>query len=103
MAYQLTYPEITLYLRELAPACVDDMLSFKGSTVFVEAVGEEYRDVIKPRVARCSTEKNPPIVSGDLYKGLGPSTCSHNSLFVEYEEGVFDILVPSDVVPGIYG
>jgi len=44
--------EVALYLRELRVRGVDDMASLKLCAVLIEAVSEENRNVIEPRIAR---------------------------------------------------
>src|SRR5690606_6207185 len=54
-----------------------------------------------PVVARRTAEHDPLIGLGKLEEGLDPRSRSDQTLLIKYEEGVLDVDVVPDVVPGV--
>ena len=54
--YEPSYAGVTVYLGELTVGLVDDVLAFEFSAVTIEAISDEYWDVIESGISRSSTE-----------------------------------------------
>jgi len=101
VSHQFADAQVTLKFGVSSVVREDAMLSLKCRTVLVPTVSNEERDVIEPRIARCSREHDPAISPGNGGKSINPGSCPDHSLFVEDEEGILDVLVFRDVIPRI--
>ena len=52
-SYESTRVNVTVDLGVFGESCVNDMLSTELGSISIESVGEEYRDVVTPRISRC--------------------------------------------------
>ena len=92
---------IPLNLCEFTPLIEDDMATNELCPVLIEAISDEYWDIVHPVVPRGGRQHDPLIVLGDPKEGLNPRTTSHQSLLIEDKEGICNVLVIRDVVPRI--
>lgn len=77
------------------------MLVHKVGLVAVEPVGDEDRNIILPGIARRGREQKPVIRLYDFEERLGPGAIPHHPLFIKDKEGVLDVNVLTNVVPGV--
>src|SRR4051812_7469841 len=77
------------------------MLELELCTILVEAVGDEYRHIVHPRITWRGTEHDPVIALCYLQKRSDPAAVTYQTLLVEYEEGVLDLRVLVDVIPAV--
>ena len=77
------------------------MLVHKVGLVAVEPVGDEDRNIILPGIARRGREQKPVIRFYDFEERLGPGAIPHHPLFIKDKEGVLDVNVLTNVVPGV--
>jgi hypothetical protein len=89
---------VSLNLRELRESLEYDVVPNEFGSVLKEAISNEYRTVVHPVVTWCGGQHNPLIGFRNFNEGLNPSACTHQSLFIEYEEGIFYIRILLDVV-----
>lgn len=78
------------------------MFANERRAILVETVGKKHRDVVKPCVTRSGTKQDPLVLLGDVDEAFDPCSVSDDSLFVEDEEGVLNIVVPPEIVPRIH-
>src|SRR5436190_158954 len=90
-------------LGEPSEGGVYHVLTYELSTVLVESVSNEHRDIIHPCVPRGSTKKYPVVVLSDLLESANPGSRTNKPLLIKYEEGTFYVLVLLDVVPAVNG
>jgi hypothetical protein len=101
MSSQPSHIDVSIHLRELGERVVDNVFSLELGTILIEAVGDEHGNIVHPCVTRRSGQKDPAVLFRKTQELLRPLSRSDESLFVEDEEGVFDVGVLSDVLPGI--
>ena len=77
------------------------MVSFELGRITIEPICNEDRDIIDPSVSRSRCKENPTVSFGNPLEGSNPSSITHESLFVENEEGIFHMLILTNVVPRV--
>nr|AIE38383.1 hypothetical protein [Siphovirus contig89]AIE38426.1 hypothetical protein [Siphovirus contig89]AIE38469.1 hypothetical protein [Siphovirus contig89]AIE38512.1 hypothetical protein [Siphovirus contig89]AIE38555.1 hypothetical protein [Siphovirus contig89] len=98
---QLPLPKISLKTRITSPVVELAVLPLELGAVLEEAVGDKYRAVVHPVITRRARQHDPLVLTSHLDKCLGPFAATDGSLFIEYDEGVTDVAVVTDVVPRI--
>lgn len=89
------------HLRVWYVRLILDMSFLEFRTILVETVGNKDRNIVEPGITRCCSKKDPVVSLGDEDKRFRPGPRSNNPLFVEYEEGIFHVLILVDVVPRV--
>ena len=97
----LVHPPVDL--GELAPPGIYDVMALELGAVLVEAVGDEHRRVVHPRIARRRGQQDPLVRLGDLQEALDPRAGSDQTLLVEDEEASGEPVVLVHVVPRVDG
>ena len=92
---------VAVDLRILRPPVINHMLIHKVSLVAIEPVGDEDWNIILPGVAGCGGQQNPVVGLDDFKECLSPGSIPDNPLLVKYKEGVLDVYILGDIVPGV--
>ena len=92
---------VAVDLRILGPPVIDHMLIHKVGLIAIEPIGNEDWNIILPGVARRGRQQNPVIGFDDFEEGLGPGSITNHPLLVKYKEGILDVHILGDVVPGV--
>ena len=100
-AQQLPLPKISLKTRITRSVVELAVLPLELGAVLEETIGYEYRAVVHPVITRGARQHDPLVGTRHLDKCLGPFAVPDGPLLVEYDEGVTDVAVVTDVVPRI--
>ena len=77
------------------------MLIHKVGFIAVESIGDKDRNIILPGIAGGCGEQNPIVRLNDFKKRFGPGAVTNHPLLVKYKEGVLNVHILGNVVPGV--
>lgn len=103
MSYESSDLNESINFGKLAESIEDDVFLEELGSVSVEAIGNEYWDVIKPRITWSCAKEYPRVLLCDFDKRFRPGPRPHEPLFVKDEERILDLRVFLDVVPAVDG
>ena len=98
---QLPLPKISLKTRIARSVVELTVFPLELGAVLEEAIGDKYRTVVHPVIARRARQHDPLVTPSHLDKCLGPFAAADSPLLIEYDEGVTDVTVVTDVIPRI--
>src|SRR5699024_383855 len=99
--YELSGINIPIDLWVLCELTIDYVFSGELSFIFIETVGDENRNIIRPRVSWSRTEQYPVVFACDIKKGFNPGSRPNYTLLIKYKECSMHVLILFDVVPAV--
>ncbi len=92
---------VTVNLRILGPPVIDHMLIHKVGLIAVEPICDKDRNIILPSIAGRSRKQDPIIRLDDFKERFGPGAVTNHPLLVKYKEGILNVHILGNVVPGV--